>query len=231
MKQSEFVSTIINDLNGLSKDTHISKRHILFIGQMNAKFLLSQKMSDRSLFRKNSLFRTIKCLKLEKSSPIECLGVEIPSCTTIMKSKEKIKGLLYGKYGNSIISVTTVDGGEEFKKTTIGKYKSDIKRPFAKYLSKGRYYYESEGYLYFPESEIEAVDVTYIPYDESEVANQSDCSDDCVCKSIWDYEFMCSDDLIQAVRSATLREVSMKLGIPIDENPNMDSNIKSKTIN
>lgn len=232
MKNSEFVSTIVNDLKHLTKDEHISKRYILTTGQMNARFLMSQKMGDRSLFRNKSLFRTVKCLKLSPKKDIECLGVRIPSCESIMVSDEKVNGLIYGRYGNSIVSVSSIDGGCNFMEISPSAYRGLCFRPYAKYVSKYRdYFYEVDGRIYVPNSTVEAVDVTYIPYDESEIELQSGCIDHCECKPIWDYEFICPDELLASVKKATLQEVSIGRGISEDENPNLDSNIKSKTIN
>ncbi len=236
MTKGEFVSGIINTLKYLTKDDHISRRYVLSIGMMNAKFLLAQKLGDRSLYKNNSLFRTITCFPLEEKGAIECLGVDIPSCGSIMVSKEKINGLIYSKYGSSIVRVSTVDGGTIFDETSSKAFQTMMKRPFASKVVKNKnYYYEQDGKIYIPNSTIEAVDVVYIPWDDSKVEEQSGCKtckeeENIGCKSIWDTEFVCSDELISIVQRETLAQVSNGRGIPTDENPNMDSNIKSQTV-
>lgn len=50
------------------------------------------------------------------------------------------------------------------------------------------------------------------------------------CKSEWEYDFIYPVKLIENIVSETIREASMKIQIPTDENPNMDSNQKSQTV-
>lgn len=50
------------------------------------------------------------------------------------------------------------------------------------------------------------------------------------CESEWEYEFVCPIKIIEYVVAETIKEVSFRLQIPIDENPNMDSNQKSQII-
>ena len=57
----------------------------------------------------------------------------------------------------------------------------------------------------------------------------SDCPDCKACESYWDKEVYVADKLREAVIQDTIKEIVMRLQIPKDENPNMDSNIKSQT--
>lgn len=50
------------------------------------------------------------------------------------------------------------------------------------------------------------------------------------CDSEWEYEFICPIKLIEFVVAETIKEVSFRLQIPIDENPNLDSNQKSQIV-
>lgn len=236
MKNSEIVSRIINNIRAVNKDSHISKRYILKVAQTKSKFLLAQKLGDKSLFGNSDLFRTIKCFKMKREDHIKCGILEFSRCNTLMKSKEKLPETPFSKFGAGIVAVTTIDDGITFEKITPHQFKLNQNRPNSK-LFKKHYYYIKDGYLYLPDSEIELVNVVLLPISEEEVEEKStckDCEEDLKgneCKSIWDNEFICSDQLIESVIKDTLQEVFMALRIPIDENPNLDSNIKSKTTN
>ena len=69
---AEFVSRIIGDLKGLTKDGRISRRLVLSIGQDKAKFLMSQKLDELTLFREDGIISTITCFEMENVPIIEC---------------------------------------------------------------------------------------------------------------------------------------------------------------
>ena len=72
MTNGEFVSRVINGLSFLNKDEHVSRRYILSVGQNKSKFYISQKLSDKSLFRESNLFNTIECFPLKEENTVKC---------------------------------------------------------------------------------------------------------------------------------------------------------------
>ena len=59
--------------------------------------------------------------------------------------------------------------------------------------------------------------------------DSSDCKDCDDCESYWDKEVLISDKIREVVIQETLKEVSMRLQVPLDSNPNLDPNEKGKT--
>ena len=208
MTNGEFVSRIINNLKFLNKDEHISRRFILRIGQNKAKFYISQKMLDKTIFRETNLFKTIDCFRLEEEDRIKC-GI-------------------YSRLGSSIVSVTSLGGEIVFDPTTPKSYALKKSRKGFDKLKK-KYYYTQDEYLYLPDTEIEYVTVTYIPYDTTcdDVSECGGVSEDSSCDNVWDKPFNVPDKLLEQVISDTLKEVSMVRQISVDEMPDMDSNIKT----
>lgn len=230
MTKGQLVSRIVNDIRALNKDEHVSRRYILQIAKDKAKFLLAQKLRDRSIFREDNLFTTIDCFAMEKDDIVKCDIIEFKRCNSLMKSKKKLPDLVFSRFGDSIVSVTTVDGMIAFLPTSLNQYRLNSKRKFAKFVT-SNYFYVRDGYLYLPDVEIEAVNIILLTTDKDEADAVSDCKECDDCKSIWDYEFVCSDKLLEAVVADTLQEVlSTYKQIVVDENPNMDENIKSKTV-
>lgn len=229
MTNTELVSRIVNDVRALNKDEHISRRSILHIAKNKAKFLISQKLRDKSLYREDNLFSTIKCFNLKKDDIVKCDIIEFRKCSSIMKSKSKLPELVFSKFGSSIVSVTTIDGMTEFLPMNLTKYRLNTKRRFSKFISQN-YYYVRDGYLYLPDTEIKSVDVTLLTLNTDEVEEVSGCSECDPCKSIWESEFICSDKLLEAVIQDTLQEVlSTFRQITPDENPNMTELQRDKT--
>ncbi len=224
MTNGEFVSRVINGLSFLNKDEHVSRRYILSVGQNKSKFYISQKLSDKSLFREANLFKTIECFPLKEESTIKCGIYEFSRCETLMKSKFKIPGLIFNKLGSSIISVTSIDGEVNLIPTTLKSFSISKDRVYSK-LIKQKFYYIQDGYLYIPDSEVEAVTITYIPFDESGISSVS-CDSSNNCKSIWDLQFIVPDKLSEQVIQETINEVSTLRKVQSDENPNLNKNEK-----
>lgn len=234
MTNGELVSRIVNDVRALTKDEHISRRYILRIARNKATYLLSQKLRDKSLFREENLFRTIRCFRLKPDNIVKCDIVEFRRCSSLMKSTKKLPELLFSRYGSSIRAIYSIDGSKVFYPTNLSKFSRSSKRRFAS-SSEDNFYYIRDGYLYLPNSSTELVDLDLITLEEELIEELSECCGDdnldSSCESIWDKEFIISDKLLEPVIQDTLNEVlsTYKQIIP-DENPNMTEIQKDSTI-
>lgn len=229
MTNGELVSRVVNDIRALNKDEHVSRRYILYIARNKARHYLSQKLRDRSLFREDNLYRTIRCFGLSKEDVVRCDIVEFKRCKNLMRSRNKLPELIHSRYGNTVLSVTTVDGETSFLPITLSNYRLKNKRRFSKFGNQN-YYYINDRYLYLPDSTVEVVDVTLLTLNEEDVEELSDCTTCNECKPTWDREFICSDKMIEIVIQETLQEVlsTFKQIIP-DENPNLSQALRDRT--
>lgn len=219
MNNLELVSRISNTVKSLTKDGRISARYILRTAQEKAKYLLVQKLTDRSLYREANIYTEIPCIELVKDDVVNCPIVEFRRCKSLMKSKKKLPELLNSKYGVAIYSVTSVDGEFQFTQTTPNQYRLDGKRNTLG--KKPNYFYVKDGYLYLPESEVLSVTVSVITLDLYDAEQCSECKKE-NCKSAWDYEFICSDKLLETVIQETIKEVLMNKQIQENVNPNLN---------
>ena len=229
MKNKEFVSRTVNGIKALTKDNHISKRYILNIGKAKAKFLMSQKLDELSLFKEDSIISTIKCFRLKPDNLISCDIVEFKRCKSLMKSTKKLPETIFGKTGAGIVSVTNIDGTAEYTYATPNAIINKAKRQYGNKVNQ-KFYYIRDGYLYLPNAETELVNITIFALDTSEVEDVSECSTCEECNSKWDNEFVCPDRFIDLVLRETVQEIASIYRTSIaDENPNLDENIKSQT--
>lgn len=231
MTNGEFVSSILNDLKLLVKDTWISKRHVLHVGKSKAKMLLAQRVDEFKLRRAFDLVSTIPCLEMEEVDRITCDIIDIRNCNTLYKSVKKIPETIYGRTANAIFSVSSVDDSILFQLSTPEninnrkslKYKRTNKQEF--------FYFIENGYMYIT-TDVEVVKIRLIALNEEEV-DDCNCSKnkDRECLSMWDMKFPITDLLLDSVRMQTLQELtSTYMQINKDENPNMDENQKSATV-
>lgn len=219
MTNAEFVSRVVNGLNSVNKDSRLSKRYVLFTGRQKAEFLISQKLRDRSLYREDNLYKEISCFEMKQIDPVKCDIIEFRRCKNLMRSVNKLPKLIYSRYGNSLKEVLSLDDETEFKYTTPAQYRRDRERESSDY----NYYYVKNQHLYLIDSKVKRLNL-YILTTNLEDVKDCDCEED--CKSLWDFDFVVPDSLSENVISETIREVSMKLQIPTDENPNLNSNEK-----
>lgn len=226
----EFVTRVINDCGAITKDQHISERYILFIGRQIASTYIAQRIGDGSIFRDHNVMTTIECLKMKEVKSIDCCFVEFQLCKTLMRSQEKIPGLLYGRTGPGVYMVSNVDNSIHFNRINLREYNNSKNRRYGgvvKYV-----YYVDDGYLWIPDVHIEAVNVKVVTLKKREANKLSGCNceeaEDCI--SEWDYEFVCPDSILDMVMKSTVQEVTgTRIQIPEDANPNMDLNQKTQT--
>ena len=223
MKNSEAVSTIINQLKYLNKDEHISRRFILSKLRENAKNLIAQKLRDRSLYREDSLESWIDCLQMERIEGVKCDIVEFKSCKEVMRSVKQLPDIIYSKYGAAITKVYSIDGESEYDYTTLRQYSNNKRRK--NYGQK--FFYIKNNYLYLPDSTTERVNLPVITLETEKIPQLSGCGNTNECKSVWEYEFIGSDKLQKAVIDMTIMELlqSHRQIIP-DEQPNLSSHQK-----
>lgn len=229
MKNKDFVARVVNGIKALSKDAHISRRYILSIGKTKAKFLMSQKLDELSLNREDDLISQVQCFRLKREDVISCDIVEFRTCKDLMKSVHRIPETIFGKVGAGILKVTNIDGTVSYSYSTPNAITNKSKRRYGDKVNQN-FYYIRDGYLYLPNSTNELVNIDILAINQAEVEEVSECSQCQECTSAWDSNFICPDRFVDLVLRETIQEVATIYRSSVaDENPNLDSNIKSAT--
>lgn len=231
MTYGEAVSRIQNDLNTLNKDMFIPRRFILSVLKSKAEFLMSQKFNDKSLFRETNLYKWVNCIKLEEVDTVKCGKIELKKCNIAMMSVDKIPDLIWSRYGPSVIMVTNITEDKEYILITPSQYLNNRKREgFEKLI--GRYaIIHPDNRISIPDSTTTKINVLLYSLSEK-LDSMSDCDgNDNECKSYWDSEFNVSSKIKDIVIQETIKEVSMRLNIPKDEQATGNSNQKTPNPN
>lgn len=228
MKNGEFVSRVVNGLNALTKDIHVSKRWILGIGRSKAESYIAQRWDEGSMVDDYSILTCIPCVEMIEVDKIECCDAAFALCGFLMRSKYRLPGLVYSSRGAIITQVSNVDNSIFYKRADIKTYRIQSKRKYAKKLP--GFYYVYDGYIYIPDEYIELVNVCYFTMKRKEALRLSACEPESTCDSVWDDDFVFPVKLIEYIVSETLQEASNKIRIPADERPDLDSNVKSKSV-
>lgn len=234
MKNSEVISRVANGLRTITKDDHISQRYILNVAQTKARFLMTNSIHYSELIKITSLHKTIRCVKLKPVESKKCGILEFANCKNLMRSINRLDKLMEAKYGSLVLYGVTM-GGEIIRPTTLRMYDNRSKRSFAS-ADDSKLLYMMDGYLYLPDSEIEVIDLVVIGFSDKDINSMSSCDDDVKpgegseCESVLDQEFGCPEKLLDLAIRETINEIAATWRqVQEDENPNMDSNIRSKT--
>jgi hypothetical protein len=226
MKNSEIVSIVINQLRYLNKDEHISRRFVLRKLRENARFLISQKLRDKTLYREDPLESWVECLQMEKVDSVKCDIIEFKTCENLMVSKEELPEVIYSKFGAGLSKAYSIDGQKEYDYITLRQYNLNKLRASVN----NKYFYIKDNRLYLPDSTVERVNIPIITLETEKIPQVNSCGSQDSCRSIWEFDFIGSDRFLQQVIGQTVTELAQThKRIPEDENPDMDSNIKSST--
>jgi len=220
MLNSQVASRIISTLKSNSKDGRLSRRLVLSVAESKAKFLISQKLNDKSLHREQNLYQTVSCIEMVTEDVVKCPIIEFRRCDSLQRSKLKLPELIHSRYGHSLKEVLSVDENTPFISITPAQYRLNKSRSLKR---KENYFYVKDGYLYLPDSEVQSVTLIVITQDLYDLYTISECKNG-DCKSAWDYEFICPDKLLEVVIQETIKELSITKQIQEDVNPNLNGN-------
>lgn len=220
MTNLEITSIVLDTLKANSKDSRISRRLVLSTLESKAKFYISQKLNDKSLYREANIYKEIPCTEFKNIDIIDCPIVEFKTCKTLMRSKKKIPELIWSKYGHTLKEVTSIDGSYAFDPITATQYRKNKERTGK---TNKKYFYIKDNYIYIPDYEFYTGNLYLISQDLYELEQISECSKN-KCDSAWDFEFVCPNKLEEVVIQETLKQLSLTKQIQEDTNPNLNPN-------
>ena len=179
-KVGEIISTIRKQIKALNKDAFITDRFIYSLVMKHAAWLLRREDSLNKLLRYISSFQSLDYVELIEIDKIEAGCTGLKSECTIMRTKERVPGMLHGYWGPIIRTISSIDGSEELDVTTPSAYIKIVNSKNYKY-NKARYFWFLNGYIYFPDIEWEAVKIDGMFEDDISFYKCSD-EDSCVPK-------------------------------------------------
>lgn len=214
MSIREFISTIKNNLNTIPLDTRLSGEYIYFTAMNIASFLIKRETENRKIFKNTSIFYKLPCVELEEVSVVDC-NFNI-SCKTLMRSKKPLPKAFLSNYG-SVIQIFNVMRNKDYKEVSITHYKN-----ISSQKNKARntkYFWIENDYLYIPDSEVEILVVIGLFSNPEEVI----AFNEEYCTKLLDFTLPVPDYLLQPVTEMTLKQLSIRLQIPRDEDSNLNS--------
>jgi hypothetical protein len=201
MTNREAISRVKKILKEVNADSRFTNRLAYSMLKSAANFLV-QKESDRlKLIKQTNLFTRLKCVDVIEAPAIDpCCGIK--SKCKVWRTKDKLPSTYSDLYGPIIKNVYTIDHGE----TLIYIQPSDFERiannPWKK-KNDNKYYFYSDGYLYFPNKAYKKVEIE--AYFETNVI--SSCEEENKCVRLLDQTFIIPGYLESALFQMVEKEI------------------------
>lgn len=209
----ESISRVRGILKGSHEDSFLTDRFVYSIISKYAKALLRREQNQKKLMANDYLFEMLSFVELIDVDKIEADCAPVKSGCTIKRTASKLPNLFNGSRGPLIRKVYSIDGSYDFKQTSPTNYIALSNSTNFKYNNQ-KYYWYRNGYLYLPDTEIEAIMVEAIWEDTLDGFCVADSSDDCT--SMQDKKFPLPEHLFAEVEQMAEQEFGMTMRLPDD---------------
>ena len=207
---AEATSRVRNLVKGVNQDSFLTDRFLYSLIMKHAKLLMRRQDNLNRIMKFNTVFQTLDFVELIDVDRVQahCRGVS--SDCTFKRTKDKLPAMIDGYYGPMIRAVTSLDLSEELTPTFPTTFEQMSRQKTFRY-NKKKYYWFLDGYLYFPNTEWDAIRLE--GGFEGDVSGYNcDASDD--CSYIQDKTINIPEYLFPEIEQLTLRDLGAMMQVP-----------------
>lgn len=208
--KGDTISRVRKLIKATNKDSFITDRFLYAMVLKYAKLFIKRKDDSNKLGRYNGLFEKFPGVELIEVSKIEAGCLDIATCCTFKRTKDKLPPILSGSFGPIIRTVTSVDGSVRLVKTYATTYVEMTKSSSFKY-NKKKYFWLSNDYMYFPNLEWDYVDIDALW--ENDISEFLCDAEDC-CLDRQSEETHIPEDLFVEIEGNIQKELLGMLQVP-----------------
>lgn len=210
----ESVSRVRNQLKLVKQDAFLTDRFIYSVLIKNARYFLKREDGQFKIYSQRNLFRSFNVTLEQVDSTLDVCG-EVTGCEIITRTKDKVASLMMeGYYGPLILAVLSIDGTRQLVRTTPTDYITISSLSNARLNKSTGYYWEQDGYLYFPNVHWKQVRILGLPFQD---ISKYYYSGEEKCKTRQQLPLHLPGYLISEVEAATLKDLIVMLQLPVDE--------------
>jgi hypothetical protein len=210
----DITSRIRSQVKAVRQDSMLTDRLIYSIILKHSKWLMKREDSKNRLMSFSGVMQTMDFVELIEVDKVEACCTGLKSDCTIKRTKEKMPIFLQGYYGPLIRTVASLDGSEEMQPTHPSTYLNLSKSKNFKY-NKSKYFWYLDDYLYFPNTDWDAVRIEGIF--EEDISIYTCEADSCLQKT--ELSFNVPDYLFGELEAAVLKDIIAMYQIPSDASP------------
>jgi hypothetical protein len=206
----ESIARVRGILKGSNEDSFLTDRFVYSIISKYAKVILRREQNQRKLMSHDELFEMLSFVELIEVDKIEADCAPLKSGCTIKRTAEKLPKLFNGAKGPMIRKVYSVDGSYDYVQTSPTAYIALSKSTNFKY-NKQKYFWFRNGYLYLPDTEVEAIMIEGL-WEDTLDGYCSTTEQDCI--PMQDRTFALPEYLFAEVEQMAEQEFGMTIKLP-----------------
>lgn len=210
--KGQTISRMRKLVKGVKTDALLTNRFLYSMALKFAKLYIKRADDQNKLGRYANIFEVLPGVELIEVSKIEAECVNISTCCTFRRTKDKLPPLLEGGFGSIIRSISSVDGSFEVRPTYAKTYVEMTNSSTFKY-NKNKYYWLRNGYAYFPNLEWDVVDIEGMWEDNIDMYKC--CADNC-CVNRLDEPTNVPDYIFAEIENNVQQSLMSMLQIPRD---------------
>lgn len=227
MSKRTILNTLRKELNQQNADSTYLDQFLYDSLMKQAPWLIKREVSAGRIYRNNSIFQTLPHVPVIQTSVIpDCL--HIPSNCKIYRTKHPLPEMWMDNDGHIIKSVSSLDGSTSFTFTTPSSWQDKQADPYQA-MSKEKYCFFADGYLWFPRDNPRKVNVFGFFKEDVRLSPHDHC-DDCgtdECLRYLDTKFLVPDYILAELFAKTQQAIlGMTMRIPEDTTINKNPNQK-----
>ncbi len=210
------ISSALAQIRGLYKladqDSEVTDRFLYGLMKSAADVLMRRQDSSNKLMKFNGIFQPLEYVELIEVDAVSagCLGA--PSGCTFKRTRDRLPSLNQGYYGPLLRFVGSLDQSIKCEPIFAAVWKKQSTLSTARY-NKTKYYWHSDGYLYFPNLLWDAVYIDGLFEFDVSHFNCND-KDDCLPRQQSPLSF--PDFLFQEIKGQIRQDLGLTTQIPGD---------------
>lgn len=208
----ESISRVRGILKGTTEDSFLTDRFVYSIISKYVKLTLRKQQLQNQLMKHDDVFQMLSFVDLIDVDKIEADCAAIKSNCIIKRTEKKLPKIFKGSRGPLIRKVYSIDGSFEFTQTSPASYIALTRSTNHKY-NKTKYFWFRNGYLYFPDTDIEAVMVEALWED---VLDGFCTTNEEECLSMQEQSLPLPDYLFAEVEQMAEQELTLTIKVPDD---------------
>ena len=225
MQNREVISRIKKFFKEVNADSLFTNKLAYSILLPISKLLIKRDSERLKILSQSSLFKPLKCVKVIEAPAIDpCCGIK--SLCTVYRTEKRLPKIYTDPSGPIIRDVLTIDGSQSLTYIEPQEFERIKNNPWNKSKKKSKYYFYSDGYLYFPNGGYKMVEI--IAFWEENINGWNECNkstDNNDCISFLDQDFNIPGYLEEALFQMAEEKIKGRYSIPekshqIDKNDN-----------
>ena len=226
IKNRQFISDITNDIRALSIDDFISPKFIFNKGVAIVEDFI-KKDENFQLINLTEGWKEAECIQMEEV-PVTTCDLDTLVCDKLMKSRCRIPDIYSMKNRKLIRSVSSVNFSNFYEPTTPKGWRNIQKR---RDKSNKKYFFWIDGYIFIPVAKGDVlsspdqirIEAYFQKPWEVDKMNDCSCKQNTECVKPLDYNFVCPNYLLNAVKQETTKQIAqITMRITPDVNPDMN---------